>query len=769
LQQCVGSATAAQALIAIIVSGTGSLSAAPARASVTDAVYEDAKSVIGDLLTAEVAHSVIPAMACRAGRELRSSQPGAKDTAEDYHVILDEQCETEDKACLERQKAGKPTKERYRLLTLDHYPRTLQRAYARQFGTMRAAVIEESSDLAALLLYRGLQAQTEHNVDRQVLKFVGIQELGLFKDLNRYRVVNAHRDARRPGDYDYRSLTPANQTVCEAKVRKMLSDGLLSRGVSLLDRECGPPALQNEGTGGTSAPPDRRELQARRMHCELARSLRAGLEGKHSVAEEHLIRATALAVTEVMVGSVGDLVGKQEQISEWVTLGLRRMISDPSFTFEEVIDLIERKLAPRSSPGKLVRNDGAQNAFYENPTAESAKAPEDSTGQPTERIFNGLVVATIAKSVDRISTQWQIAAAGESERKLDLALFVDMLTAKSGALNSLCADHQKMNVAKDLNPGASEDASRVMAASGPGEATKLGSVGIGGACAAVTAVSDRLANGRLLWPIIRTAARGDFREVAHMAVLTVFRGYEASGCADPGEVELLEAFGSESQDTRDCHADLYRRFAESVVVYVIDTAESGAPSEATRVAFRKATTEVIQEIGKGGGIDRSAVKNFFMPGLSLRASWNAGYVHKTGSSLRYIPSVSWLTFRGRLAYAEQYYAALHLSFIDPLAIVSELAVRDMSGAVFVNSARLVRNIVTPRFDVVFGIPALSRHLVVGAGASWRLAVPLATGNSHMEGDTLVKQYSYEYFWSRDRFRHEGWRFVEFGFLLKYIM
>lgn len=40
----------------------------PARAQVPDAVYQDVRDVIDDLLTEEVAHSVVPQLACRAGR-----------------------------------------------------------------------------------------------------------------------------------------------------------------------------------------------------------------------------------------------------------------------------------------------------------------------------------------------------------------------------------------------------------------------------------------------------------------------------------------------------------------------------------------------------------------------------------------------------------------------------------------------------------------------------------------------------------------------------
>jgi hypothetical protein len=74
--------------------------------------------------------------------------------------------------------------------------------------------------------------------------------------------------------------------------------------------------------------------------------------------------------------------------------------------------------------------------------------------------------------------------------------------------------------------------------------------------------------------------------------------------------------------------------------------------------------------------------------------------------------------------------------------------------------KLVWNVLTPRVEVVYGIPALSKHLVVGAGISMRLVAPI-------KDDLMMETYHYRgigWEWNADLAKH-----VEYGFVLKYVL
>jgi hypothetical protein len=604
---------------------------------VSDALYEDAKSVIMELLTAEVAESVVPQIACRAGRQLLPDKPGSDIP---YVVALPQECRQDDQQCVENQKNGSPPKEQYyRLQALEHYPKTLRRAYSRQFGALRTSVIEESADLAAILLYNGLQ------------------------------------DSRPLVTFEFGSLSTAQENACAKAVGDKLAEDPRSDGASPLDRAC-----QHPSDGATN------------VRCQLALALRSELENKPTLANEHLIRASGYAVGEAVVEGMELTREQRQRVFEWTILALRKMFAKESITAVELRNTLAQQIATLTKT-----------------------TAEDVEDQWQTKKFDELL--------DRIAAQWQVAESEGADGKLNLSVFVSLLAGKDGALTNLCEK-----------------------------------VTAGQACKAMKSLVSL--DQRLL-PIVRSAARGDFREVAHLVILTMFSGKETRNCADPDDTDI----------SPDCHRDLYRRFTESLVVYVVDSVDDGAPSEAAQGAFRAAAREVIQELGKGGGFDRRQwslwtrpVGAFWLPGLSLWVSWNAGYVNRGGGSLRYVASMNLLTFRGRLAYVERYYAAVHFSLVDPLAPLSELAVRDATGASYQHDSRLALNVVAPHLDIVFGIPALSRHLLVGAGASLRMVAPLLA-TTHIEGTAVVRDYNYEYLWNK--LWSDGSRYIEFGFIVKY--
>jgi hypothetical protein len=119
-----------------------------------------------------------------------------------------------------------------------------------------------------------------------------------------------------------------------------------------------------------------------------------------------------------------------------------------------------------------------------------------------------------------------------------------------------------------------------------------------------------------------------------------------------------------------------------------------------------------------------------------------------------------LTIKPLIRFTDSTYAALHISFLDPLAPLSELALRKIEGVTYQDNGALLWNVITPRVEFAYGIPAISKHLVIGAGASARLVVPL-------KDDVMPNTYQYrwvEWKWNADLAKH-----IEFGFVFKYVL
>src|SRR5690348_6908056 len=117
------------AVMALIVVASPRESAA----QVSDAAYADVKEVIEELISQEVAHSLVPRLACYSGR--RTSDDPDETTV----------------AVTQNEKTQTVTFE-----ATTHFPRTLQRIYDRQFGNIRGTIREEAASLAAYVLYDAL-------------------------------------------------------------------------------------------------------------------------------------------------------------------------------------------------------------------------------------------------------------------------------------------------------------------------------------------------------------------------------------------------------------------------------------------------------------------------------------------------------------------------------------------------------------------------------------------------------------------------------------
>jgi hypothetical protein len=282
-------------------------------------------------------------------------------------------------------------------------------------------------------------------------------------------------------------------------------------------------------------------------------------------------------------------------------------------------------------------------------------------------------------------------------------------------------------------------------------------------------LSERIGVASSVWPAVTAAGSGDLRGVAHLVLAAMFRRTTDGSRCD-----------RQSGD-EECKLDAYRRFADSMVMYVLDSAE-GDDSLAARSVFRQAATEVVRFLSPFGGVDRDERLLWLTPELALRASWSGGFPSEGGDRFRYVAGVNMLRLRQVLLYTDRSYAAMQLSLLDPIAPLAELALRpdsdERSGAAieYEKNARLLANAISPRFELTAALPWLSKHLAASAGVGLRLVVaadpaaPAAEEPEVPEGPgasaegALRSRYRWIFEAGDDWYEH-----IEFGFSLKYLL
>ncbi len=627
--------TAAAVGAASMVADTG-----PAHAQlIPNAAYEDAKSVISELITADVARNVVPNLVCRSGRTIAKEH-------EKKHIAI----ELSDKNS-------------YVFELSRYYPHTLHRVFNRQFGNLRASVEDESAELAGHIVYRAITgAANTETLKAKIAETPEPEQAAATDEIPTFTALS---------DTDLNTCT------------KVVTDKMLD-GSFLRDRQAPLTAVCN----GT--------VKANNYACDVAIAVRALLQNKSEIAEEHLVRAAASVVMEVAKKAVPSF----------------SVAAGQTPNFEQIV--YERMLVATRDVVAKPDADAVAKFFH---MAEDAFKRLDSAGnlQPYPGIdANDLTkLRNALAAVDRLRTQWQLATFAGT-KKLDVAAFIEGIATAGSSLSAMCQ----------------------------GVAT--------GACGTLTEQAKRIGPGTPFWGLIRAASRGDYRECAHLGVETLF-----------------------AATTKTCESDdkckkiaLYRRFADGVVVYVLDIVEDKEPSDAARAAFRAAAVDVLQDVAQGGGFERKYWQTVIFPDLALRFSWSPGYISEDNDSSRIVASANLLNFR--IAHrTPNSFSAVQFSLIDPLAPLSELAVRKSTNTDYERPSRLALNVLTPRIDLLFGIPPLSKHLVVGAGASLRLVAPLFSHElptANPEAPTQVYRYQ-SFFYNVEHFA----QFIEFGFTVKYLL
>jgi hypothetical protein len=172
--------------------------------------------------------------------------------------------------------------------------------------------------------------------------------------------------------------------------------------------------------------------------------------------------------------------------------------------------------------------------------------------------------------------------------------------------------------------------------------------------------------------------------------------------------------------------------------------------------------DLIRELGTGGGVDRKWWSwEILLPDLALRYEWSPSYVNSDPGSGRTIASITWLKVRVPLWHSEMGFMALDLSAADVLAPLAELVLRSPNAS-YTGADKLWWNLIAPRIDVEGGIPALSKHLLFGAGLAYRLVAPWQTTAA-----TSTAPAAYQYGSCLSQASKANC--LEFGVFLKYII
>src|SRR5262249_18054933 len=166
------------------------------------------------------------------------------------------------------------------------------------------------------------------------------------------------------------------------------------------------------------------------------------------------------------------------------------------------------------------------------------------------------------------------------------------------------------------------------------------------------------------WGIVQAASAGNVREAAHAAVVAVF---------------TAKRDGDNCEEANRCKKDVYERFAESLVYYVVDLAKDQTASDDTRAAFRSAAEEVIRYAWPGG-YERASYWSWLYPDLALRADWSPGFVNPSDKTVRYVATATVLSIRHPVYYTDSVYIGVHVSLFDLLGPLSELSLRSNAAS-----------------------------------------------------------------------------------------
>jgi hypothetical protein len=183
---------------------------------------------------------------------------------------------------------------------------------------------------------------------------------------------------------------------------------------------------------------------------------------------------------------------------------------------------------------------------------------------------------------------------------------------------------------------------------------------------------------------------------------------------------------------------LVRAFLKATAVYAVDSLTSTLDSSASS-DFRAAAVDLIEATG-GAGIRRKTFggksgrnAGWGFPNFALRESLRPGFASPAvpgtnSSALLTYASVDWPNLRFKIYPARRagnpLWVGGNISVIDAIGPLVELAARNSTLGSTENAATrngaFALGFLVPRFEFEFGVPELTRNLVLGIGIAARL-------------------------------------------------
>lgn len=181
---------------------------------------------------------------------------------------------------------------------------------------------------------------------------------------------------------------------------------------------------------------------------------------------------------------------------------------------------------------------------------------------------------------------------------------------------------------------------------------------------------------------------------------------------------------------------LVRVFLRAAATYTIDSLMTGNGDDAS-ADFRAAAVDLIEDAG-GAGIRRKTFSSdsgqypgWYFPNFTLRGALRPGFAGRTdpgtnSSNFTTYASVDWPNLRYKIYPASRVTNPLwvggNFSLIDAIGPLFEAAARNPTlGRQRTRAGQaFALGFVVPRVEFEFGVPELTRNLVVGAGGTMRL-------------------------------------------------
>jgi hypothetical protein len=196
----------------------------------------------------------------------------------------------------------------------------------------------------------------------------------------------------------------------------------------------------------------------------------------------------------------------------------------------------------------------------------------------------------------------------------------------------------------------------------------------------------------------------------------------------------------------------YGRLAAALAAQVPD---EPAPDPMTTHQLRGALLEIVR-CNATSGVERAATSEGplglsldWRPSPAVRLSFNSGYKNALGDGWRIVPSIDVLIARVRFTpRASNAYAGLQMSLVDLTAPLMELVLR-RSDLTYDNEGNLWLEVLKPRVELTFGVPAATHRVLLSMGMSLRTVAPFQGAKIYDPSRPIANRATYITVWPSD--------------------